>query len=103
MAKRASKKQGRPRGSRTKRRAEIVSVLGQCPRCHSTDLVGCTQKTVTEHAGQHAGKPYTHIVRRWKRCAVCWQAVVERTYEYRFKYGTGQKLEPPEEPPEGED
>lgn len=97
--KKTSKKQGRPRGSRTKRRAEIVSVLGQCPRCHSTELYGCTQRTITEHAGEHAGKPYTHIVRRWKRCAVCGQAVVERTYEHRFKYGT----EPPEEATEGED
>jgi hypothetical protein len=79
------KRPGRPPGSRQKPRVEVVAVLGRCPRpgCQSTELAGCTQTIETVFAGKRDGKPYTHVVRRWKRCKRCGQAVIETSYENR--------------------
>ena len=93
----AKKKAGRPRGSTNKPRETVVCVLGTCPRCGSSKLGNCTQTKETAHNGERDGKAFTHIVRRWKRCQDCRQAVIEITYENRVRRSKPFMHDTPEE------
>jgi len=75
---------GRPRGSRTIPRADVVTIRAACPRkgCHSTRLGDCTRTTIIEHAGTYQGTAFNRILIRYKRCLDCGQAVIDRSYEF---------------------
>jgi hypothetical protein len=72
-----------PPGDQAK--APIVhSESTRCPACGSTDRTGYHNTAVQEHCDvDAAGRPYTHILRRWCTCKSCGQQRIDRTYENR--------------------
>jgi len=67
-----------------RKQAEIVdSIKSRCPKCQSTDRTPYSG-TVTVHApGMDGTQPYTHVVKRWTKCAKCGQARVDQSLENR--------------------
>ena len=81
--------QGASRGSQAtaaaprKQAAIVDSVKSRCPKCQSTDRTPYSG-TVTVYApGIDCDQPYTHVVKRWTRCAKCGQARVDQSQENR--------------------
>jgi nitrate reductase cytochrome c-type subunit len=65
-------------------RQEVEAEASRCLKCGSTERERYTATRVQPFAGvDPAGRPYTHIVRRWTRCAACKQARIDRTFENR--------------------
>ena len=79
-----TKKPDRPKGAKTQSRPVSDGQPTRCPACGSTERTPYSQTKKQPHGGvDAAGKPYTHVVRRWTACAACGQARVDRTYENR--------------------
>ena len=80
----ASKTRGRPKGAANQKPDHVDGQLTRCPRCQSTDREPYFRTAVATYAGTDpAGKPFSHIVRRWTRCAACGQVRIDRVYENR--------------------
>lgn len=74
---------GRPAGSKPP--AEIVdSIKSRCPKCQSTDRTPYSGTVTVAASGvDQTGQPYTHVVKRWTKCAKCGQARVDQSLENR--------------------
>jgi len=78
------KKPGRPAGSQNVTRDQAEAKPSRCKACDSTEREAYTKTDVQEFGGQDPnGRPFTHIVRRWTRCAACGQARIDLSYENR--------------------
>jgi hypothetical protein len=62
---------------------QAQSMPSQCPNkdCRSTRRGPYRSREVQAFAGEHNGRPYTHIVRRRTVCLDCGQARIDRSYE----------------------
>jgi len=79
-----TKKGGRPKGSKNAPVAYTRVDTGRCPRCGSTERDPYYQRMEQEYNGTEPdGQPFTHIVRRWTKCAECRQTRIETTHENR--------------------
>lgn len=81
------KKPGRPAGSRNVTPDHAEGRLTRCLTCGSTDREPYYKTTAIHHGGvDPEGNPYTHIVRRWTRCAACLEKTprIDRFYENRM-------------------
>jgi len=67
------RKPGRPKGSKTAKRAVIRTVPKRCPRLNVLSYRGTAPD----------GLPYTHVVRHRAKCQGCGQCFVTTTYENR--------------------
>jgi hypothetical protein len=66
-------------------RPEVETTATRCPACGSTERERYTRSTSQAFAGIGPdGAPFTHVVRRWTRCAACGQARVDRSLENRL-------------------
>ena len=84
-AKKELRGRGRPAGAKTQPAAIVAAEATRCPRCGSTDRDPYRRKNEQAYPGVHDGKPYTHIVRRWTRCATpgCGQHRIDKSFENR--------------------
>lgn len=81
----AKRKPGRPPNSPTLERPHSVAHVSRCPACGSTDREKYQRATEQAYSGTDPqGNPYTHIIRRWTKCAKCGQARIDRHYENRI-------------------
>lgn len=75
-------RRGRPTGAKNVH-LESDAPASRCPSCGSTRRGPYLDKHVQEFAGEHAGEPFTHIIRRRVRCADCGQLRIDKTRENR--------------------
>ena len=77
-----SRKPGRPNGSENVDYDVVAAELTRCRGCQSTERVPYFRTTAQVFAGvDAAGRPYTHIVRRYTRCKNCGQPRIDRSCE----------------------
>jgi len=91
--KKTTRRPGRPAGSKTRQHDHATAEPSRC-RCGSTDREPYSQTIVTEYGGEFNGQPFTHIVRRWTKCAACGQARVDKSHENRTAGRNGTKENP---------
>lgn len=78
------RKRGRPPGSKNKPVDHAEAMPSRCRQCGSTEREPYFRTTATEYGGLlGTGQSYTHIVRRWTRCAACGQTRIDLFHENR--------------------
>lgn len=78
------RKPGRPPGSENKDYDVVTVEPTRCLGCQSTEREAYFRTTVQPFAGvDPSGRPYTHVVRRYTRCAGCGQLRIDRSLENR--------------------
>lgn len=74
-------KKGRPKGSKPKKRADVLSLPASCPKCHSTDVKIERLEHSVAGAGSYAGQRYTHVDYHHAKCS-CGQYLRVRTFKF---------------------
>lgn len=81
--KRSNEKKGRPTGSLNNQVQHAEAQPSRCPTCGSTKRTAYHDKLEQDYAGEHDGRPYTHVIRRRTECVDCGQHRVDHSYEFR--------------------
>jgi hypothetical protein len=71
----ASSKGGRPAGSRTRPRDEVMCDPSRCKACGSTNRIAYSGKPIVQFAPgkDPQGRPFTHVITRNTECSDCHQ------------------------------